>query len=167
MSITFQQSIICKLGGHVDSNPELLISYPPIEQNIDNPKEIISYCLPIGCKKGDIISKKYKKNILLSYIFEIKKAEHRDDLFSFSILVDKQENIELYKEIIQEFILILEKNNLLTEDIFLEYQELIYHSLNKEKDLDIENISIDLSKIFNEKRKELNKSKPKVKGSFF
>jgi len=167
MTITFQQSIICKLGGYVDSNPELVISYPPIKESIENPKETIKECMPFGCKAGDIIEKKYFKNTLLSYIFNVDKIEERDDLFSFSILLNKKENTELYKAVIQEFIEILRQNGLLEEDTFVKYQESIYESFNQEKDITIEDVSISLSELFEEKREDLNLSEFDPKGSFF
>jgi hypothetical protein len=167
--MNFEQSIICKLGGYVDSNPELLISYPPIDDTIEeeNQKEIITLCLPFGCKAGDIIEKKYNKNTLLSFVFSIEKTGERDDLFSFSILLNKKQEIELYKSVIQQFIDNLEENGLLSEDIFKNNQELIYYSFNEETDLEIEGISIPLSEFFEKKREELKNSELDVKGSFF
>jgi hypothetical protein len=167
MTTTFQQSIICKLGGYVDSNPELVISYPPIKESIENPQETIKECMPFGCKAGDIVEKKYLKNTLLSYIFNMEKAEERDDLLSFSILLSKKENTELYKAVIKEFIETLRQNGLLKENTFIEYQESIYDSFNQEKDIKIEDVSISLSDLFEEKREELNLSEFDPKGSFF
>jgi hypothetical protein len=166
MGISMNQSIICKLGGHVNSNPELVISYPPIKGNIGDPQEAINECLPFGCKAGDFIEKKYKKNTLIAIIFTVDKTNHRDDLFSFSILLNKKEDADLYKAVIQEFIQFLKKNKLLKEKMFLKYQELIYNGLNQEEDIEIENVSIPLSTFFDEKREDLG-LKFEPKGSFF
>jgi hypothetical protein len=167
MTVDFQQSIICKLGGYVNSKPELVISYPPIEDNIENPQETIKECLPFGCKTGDIIEKKYLKNTLISYIFNVEKGDERDDLFSFSILLNKKKDAKLYKPIIKDFIELMKQNGLLKEDTFVKNQELIYRGLNEEKDLKIEGKSIPLSDLFEEKREELNLSELDPKGSFF
>lgn len=168
MSIHFQQSIICKLGGYVDSNPELLISYPPIEAEDVDAQELIALCLPFGCKAGDMVEQKYKKNILLSYVFTIEKTEERDDLLSFAILVNKKQNVELYKSVIQEFISHLDANGLLNEEFFENYQELIYSCFNEEKNIEVDDISIPLSDIFMNVKNTLNQSElSDVKGSFF
>jgi len=117
MTMVLQQSIICKLGGHVNSNPELLISFPPLEESEINSKQLIFNCLPTGCKSGDIIKKRYEDENLISCIFSIEKMNGRDDLFSFSILLDKRVNTEIYSAIIEQFIKIFKMNELLTEKI--------------------------------------------------
>lgn len=166
MSVNFQKSLICKLAGHIGSNPEILISYPPFEgENIDK-QEIITLCLPFGCKAGDLIEQKYQKHDLLSFVFSIEKTEERDDLLSFSILLNRDQNLELYKSVIERFIAELRQNNLLTEEFFTSHQKVIYESLNQEKDIKIDNILIPLSQFFKEKRKEL-KSQFDPRGRFF
>jgi len=167
MTMVLQQSIICKLGGHVNSNPELLISFPPLEETEINSKQLIFNCLPTGCKSGDIIKKRYEDENLISCIFSIEKMNGRDDLFSFSILLDKRVNTEIYSAIIEEFIQILKINVLLTEKILINYQNVIYEGFNEEKDVEIEGINIELSKFFEKTRNKLKKEKPDLKGHFF
>ncbi|MBD3256047.1 MAG: hypothetical protein GF383_13205 [Candidatus Lokiarchaeota archaeon] len=167
MGINFQQSIVCKLGGHINSELELVISHPPIKEGETNLKKIINQCLPIGCKAGEVIEKKYNKNRLISYIFSIEKNDERDDLFSFSILLKKKQEAGLYKSILKKFIRLLDQHGLLSEAIFKKYQKSIYNSFNQEVDLEIENIVFHISEIFKEKRKEFGKSELDVRGSFF
>jgi hypothetical protein len=159
------KSILSKLGGHVDSNPEILTAYPPLQEPENTSNELLSLCLPIGSKENTLIQTKYKKNTLLSYIFSVEKSEHRDDLFSFSILIDKSEDAEIYQPIVEKLIYTLKEYNLLTEELLQNYQNVIYKSLNEEKDLEIEGITIKISALFKELRKD--KEKPNLKGSFF
>ncbi|MBD3214249.1 MAG: hypothetical protein GF311_16685 [Candidatus Lokiarchaeota archaeon] len=167
MTMVLEKSIICKLGGNVNSNPELLISYPPLEVSDAESKDLVYNCLPTGCKSGDIVIKKYENYSLISYIFSLKKEIERDDLFSFSILLNKKINPELYTSIMKHFIEILENNSLLTEEILINYQNVIYESFNEEKDLKIEGKSIKLSNLFENLKKEFKKDKPDLKGHFF
>lgn len=166
MSSTFQHSIVCKLGGYAGSNPEIVVAYPPLKTTIKNIKDLISVCMPLGCKNGDFIIDKYENHNLLSYIFNVKKDSGRDDLFSFSILLDKKLNPELYKPIIKSIIDDLQKNNLLSEEILLEFQNIIYRNLNDETNFTIREVSIQISEYFKEINKK-NKEKPKLKGSFY
>jgi hypothetical protein len=165
--MVLEKSIICKLGGHVDSNPELIISYPPLEETDADSKDLIYNCLPTGCKSGDIVIKKYEKFSLISYIFSLKKEMARDDLFSFSILLNKKIEPEIYTYVMRQFIEILENNNLLSENVLINYQNLIYESFNEEKDLDIDDKTIKLSDLFGNAKTELKKDKPDLKGHFF
>ncbi|MBD3213778.1 MAG: hypothetical protein GF311_14305 [Candidatus Lokiarchaeota archaeon] len=168
MVMGFKQSVVCKLGGHVNSNPELVVSYPPLNiSNAEDQKETINECLPFGCKAGDIIEKKYRKNTMISYIFTIDNVKERDDLFSFSILLNKKDEIDLYKAVIQEFIVLLRKNGLLEEKTFIDFQESIYNSFNQEIDLTLGSKSFPLSQMFKDKRDELNLSEFEPRGSFF
>ncbi len=154
MTICLYKSIISKLGGDIDSNPEILTAFPPLLESEDSSNELLSLCLPIGSKENAIIKTKYKKNTLLSYIFSLEKSEHRHDLFSFSILIEKFIDSEIYQPIIENLIYSLKENDLLTEEILQNYQNEIYESLNEEKDLKIEGISIELSALFKELRKD-------------
>ncbi|TFF97180.1 MAG: hypothetical protein EU547_05030 [Promethearchaeota archaeon] len=167
MTMGLHKSIISKLGGHINSNPEIIATHSPLEETVEDTSELLSICLPIGSKIGDIIINKYNKNTLLSYIFAVEQSEHRDDLFSFSLLIDKNINSDIYKTIIDKLLTSLRENNLLTEEILKNHQNLIFESLNEEKDLQIENQIIKLSSLFKKMKKETDKKKPKVKGSFF
>jgi hypothetical protein len=167
MTMGLHKSIVSKLGGYADSNPEILTTYSPLEDVSENSSELLLNCLPVGSKTGDVIVAKYNDNTLLSYIFSVEQSEHRDDLFSFSLLLDKSINPDIYKPIVEKLLSSLRQNNLLTEEVLKNNQTLIFESLNEEKDLEIENTLIELSALFKKMKKETEKNKPKVKGSFF
>ena len=162
-----EQSIICKIGGHVNSRPEIIVSYPLLTILPEQENELLSKCLPIGSKIGDIIVNKYKKNTVISYIFKVEKKESRDDLFSISVLLNKKSNSEIYEEILKDFIDTLEKNSLLTENNLINYQKSIYEGFTEEAEITIDNLTINFSEIFNEIKTKLIKQKPNLKGSFF
>ncbi|MFX0043489.1 MAG: hypothetical protein ACFE8L_11310 [Candidatus Hodarchaeota archaeon] len=165
--MTSEWAIICKLGGYVNSNPEILSSYPDLEISSDKSKELLSKCLPIGAKTGDFIMDKYDKYSVLSYVFKIPIQEDRDDLFSISVLLAKKNNPEIYKPVLKKLINYLELNHILSERVLMRYQKAIYNGINEEKDIIIESIEINLSKIFEDIKSKLIKPKPDVKGSFF
>ena len=162
-----ETSIVCKLGGYSDSHPEILSSYPSIEIAPEKTKELILKCLPIGSQVGDFVVDKYDKHNLLSYVFKIEEEEFRDDLLSYSILLDKKLNMEIYKRVLKNLFETLEKNRLLSEIVIKTYQKSIFEGINKEIDIEIEHVIINFSEYFKKVKAELIKPKPKVKGSFF
>ncbi|MFX1497928.1 MAG: hypothetical protein ACFFBH_10400 [Promethearchaeota archaeon] len=162
--MTSEWSILCKLGGFVNSNPELISTYPMLDFGEHN--ELLSKCFPIGAKPGDFIMDKYNKYNVLSYVFTVKQKQNRDDLFSLAILLGKKDKVDLYKPALSELIRILNNNDVLNEYILLKYQQTIYEGINEEKDVIIENILIEFSKIFNEIKSKILKEKPQLKGSF-
>jgi hypothetical protein len=162
-----EQFVFCKLGGYVDSHPEIISSYPRLEITPDQSKELLLKCLPIGSKVGDFIIDKYNKSNLISYVFKNKEGESRDDLLSFSMSLEKNLNLEIYKTIIIKFFNILEKARLLSELVLKKYEESIFKALNQESDVEIEQITIKLSEMFKSAKEEFIKPKPKIKGSFF
>ncbi|TXT53691.1 MAG: hypothetical protein BAJALOKI2v1_880012 [Promethearchaeota archaeon] len=166
MTISLQKTVTSRLGGFKDSNPEILTSYPPLNKDIENSNELLPLCLPIGCKKGEVIIDTYEKSTLISYIFSIKGSGDRDDLYSFSILLNKGINPEIYKLVLKRFIDELEKNGLLKERIFIDNQSEIYEKFNQEENIVLEGIDIPLLEIFKEIKKKYQKKKPKLKGSF-
>lgn len=165
MGMSLSKSIVSKLGGHVDSNPEILSSFPPLRDEEEPSENLIAFCLPMGSKAGDFVLNKYNKNSILSYIFSVEKSGHRDDLFSFSIFIDKKIDAEIYKPIIEHLIGKMRENKLLTEDILKEYQNIIYEKLNEEADIEIEGCVIEMARLFRELKKD--KKKPDLKGNFF
>ena len=52
-------SVICKLGGYVNSNPEIISSYPSLDPAMTS--DVLSKCFPIGAKSGEFIVEKYRK----------------------------------------------------------------------------------------------------------
>ncbi|MHA1803117.1 MAG: hypothetical protein ACTSU4_01125 [Promethearchaeota archaeon] len=162
-----QKAILCKLGGYVNANPEIVSSFPPLEESEKDYQELLQKCFPIGSKPGTFAINKYKKDNLLSFIFKIKKEDGRDDLLSFSILIDKKLEAEYYKPIVEEIITSLNNAGILNEDTLIKYHQEIYESINQEKDLKIESLSIPLSKLFKTINAKIKKEKPQLKGSFF
>ena len=157
-------SVICKLGGYVNSNPELVSSYPSLDQSEES--DILSKCFPIGSKYGDFIIEKYHNHIILSYIFRMNQVAVRDDLFSFSVLLNKKDKTEIYKHVLKNLLDILDTNGILNEYILTEYQQVIFDGINQEMDINIENVLVDFSNIFEEIKSKILKQKPKLKGSF-
>ena len=157
-------SVICKLGGYVNSNPEIISSYPSLDKS--NEAEILSKCFPVGSKYGEFNVDKYKKYSVLSYIFKVFQTEERDDLFSFSVLLNKRDKTEIYMHVLEILIDILDTNGILSENILTEYQQVIFEGINQEKDVNIENVLIDFSNIFKEIKSKILKQKPELKGSF-
>jgi len=162
-----EQCVICKLGGYSEAQPEIISSYPHLTISPENSRELILKCLPIGSHVGDFILDKHDNHNLLSYVFKIEEHEFRDDLLSFSILLDKKLNTEVYKFTLKEFFSDLEKKRMLSELILKQYQKTIFDGFNLETDIEIENYKITLSEFFKNAKTELIKPKPKTKGSFF
>lgn len=159
--------ILCELKGITNSNPEILISYPNLEITDVESKNLIPKFLPYGSQTGDFVVNDLQKKKVLSYIFNIKQLEHRDDLVSISVIIEKKKNIEVFKPILKEIIDELDKNGLLTEEILRDNLNTIFEGIYEEKIINIEYLSIDLSKKFKEIKSKLIKQKPNIKGSFF
>ena len=94
------------------------------------------------------------------------QTEERDDLFSFSVLLNKRDKTEIYKHVLEILIDILDTNGILRENILTEYQQVIFEGINQEKDVNIENVLIDFPNIFKEIKSKILKQKPELKGSF-
>ena len=157
-------SVICKLGGYVNSNPELVSSFPSLDQSSE--AEVLSKCFPVGSKYGEFIVDKYRKYVVLSYIFRVNQTVYRDDLFSLSVLLNKRDKTEIYMPVLKSLIDILDVKGILNQDILTEYQQVIFEGINQEKDITIENVGIDFSNIFKEIKSKILKQKPELKGSF-
>ena len=167
MIVNTERYILCKLGGHNFSSPEIVISYPTLDQTLSESEDLLSKCLPIGINKGDFAVNKYSKCTLLSYAFKIEHKEERDDLLTISILLKKKLNIEIYKPVLENIISSLKYCDLLTEKILADYIQTIYNGINEEKLILIDGAPIDLSIIFKDIKSKINKPRPDVKGSFF
>lgn len=161
-----EYAILAKLGGFVGSNPEIISSYPSVTA-IGNEREILQSCFPIGAKAGKFIEDRYKKYLVLSYIFKVEQEANRDDLFSLSILLHKRDKLDIYKPALKELIELLQRNGLLNEEMLANYHQTIYEGINSESDVYIEDLLIDFSRIFKEIKAQILKSKPELKGSFF
>lgn len=164
ITLASDYSVICKLGGYVNSNPEIISFYPSLDNSVKS--EILSKCFPVGAKSGDFIVEKYRKYSVVSYIFRVNQSANRDDLFSFSVLLNKKEKTEIYKPVLQSLIFILEQNGLLNEHVLTKNQRTIFEGINQEENITIGNILIDLSVVFKEIKSKILKPEIKVKGSF-
>ena len=162
-----EYSILLKLGGFVGSNPEILNFFPSLEMSQVESNILLNKSFPHGVRAGDFVEDKYGKYNVLSYIFKVKQDENRDDLFSFSILLNKKDKNEVYKPVLQELIERLDENNQLSEDILTNNHKTIFQGINQEEDIEINGFNIELHEIFKEIKKKILKQKPQLKGSFF
>jgi hypothetical protein len=160
-----EYAILSKLGGFVGSNPQIVSSYPPFT-GVGSEAEILNTCFPFGAKAGKFFEDRFRKYIVLSYVFKIGKGMERDDLFSFAVLLHKRDKVEIYKEVLVKLVNILESNGRLSESILTEYHQKIYEGINTESDISIEDLLIDFSRIFKEVKAKILKEKPKLRGSF-
>jgi len=158
--------VVCELKGIENSNPEILFSFPPLNLNDKDHNDLIPKFLPFGSKISNFYVSRYSKYNILSYIFKIKNDNNRDNLVSLSALIKKRENAEIFKPILKLIVNTLDENHLLTEDNLEKNLALIYKGINDEQDIVIENISISISKKFEQIKSKLIKDKPKLKGSF-
>ncbi|MHA1932316.1 MAG: hypothetical protein ACW96X_07225 [Promethearchaeota archaeon] len=161
------RTIICKLGGQSYSNPEIIKSYPALDLSTEQSQELISRCLPLGIKIDNFALNKYKKNNVISYAFKIMQSQDRSDLFTLSILLKKRLDAEIYKPILKSIIEIMDNKQVLTEKALRDNIQTIHFGINEEKTIQIGNIPIDLSSIFEDIKIKLTKPKPELKGSFF
>ncbi|MHA2338342.1 MAG: hypothetical protein ACXACX_13630 [Candidatus Hodarchaeales archaeon] len=161
-----EYTILAKLGGFIGSNPEIISSSPSLRL-IGGETEILKKCFPLGSKVGQFIEDNLNKYLVLSYIFQVKQELERDDLFSFSILLNKRDKVNIYKHAIKELIETLEANGLLCETILRKYHNIIYEGMNQEKDVYVKDLLIEFSRIFKDIKAKVLKQKPQLKGSFF
>lgn len=159
--------VICELKGNVNSNPDIIKSFPNLTLKEKQTKEALPKFLPFGAKAGDFFITAFSKYNILSYVFRIRNQDYRDDLVSLSALIKKRENPEIFKPILKAIIDDLDKNHLLNEDILRENLEIIFNGINSEEDITIEGYSIELSKLFAETKEKFMKPKLKLEGNFF
>jgi len=161
------RTIICKLGGQPNSSPEIIKSYPSLDLSSEQSQELLLTCLPVGTKIDNYSNGKYKKNNVISYSFQSMQTEDRSDLFTLSLLLRKRLDAEVYKPILKSIINIMKVNSILTEDILRDNIQTIHFGINEEKTIQIGDIPIDLSNVFEDIKIRLTKPKPELKGSFF
>ncbi|MFX1322670.1 MAG: hypothetical protein ACFFAQ_13620 [Promethearchaeota archaeon] len=157
--------IICELKGSINSNPCILGSYP-VDIKDKKSMQMIPKFFPFGSEPGDFLTNKFDKNLILSYIFTIKKINERDDLMSISIIFDKKENLEIYKLVLIEIIESLSNNQLLTEENLKKYLPIIFKGIYEECNIEIDAVKIELHKIIENARAKYIKRKPNIRGSF-
>ncbi|NMC08150.1 MAG: hypothetical protein GYA24_23290 [Candidatus Lokiarchaeota archaeon] len=171
MSMNIVENIsLCRLGGFVGSNPEVLGSILPISNT--EQKTLLDKALPHGIEPGKFILEKINNKYIMSYIFTMKakQAGVRDDLASIALVVpaDKRINIDdfqvLFKLVIESFKAELDKVDVAK----LKYMiERIYNGINNREKIAVENVSVDVPSILKSKKLRLVTEVEKVAGRIF
>jgi len=161
---------LCRLGGFVGSNPEVLGSVLPISNT--EQKALLKKALPHGIEPGKFILEKLNNKHILSYIFTMKAKETgvRDDLASIAVVLpaDKRLNIDdfqvLFKLVIESF-----KSEIDRIDVTkLKYMiERIHNGINKGEKISIENVNVDVPSIVKSKKLRLVTEVEKIAGRIF
>jgi hypothetical protein len=161
---------LCRLGGFVGSNPEVLGSVLPISNTEE--KALLNKALPHGIEPGKFILEKLNNKFILSYIFNMKAKEAgvRDDLASIAVVLpaDKRINIDdfqvLFKLVIESFKAEIDRIDITK----LKYMiERIHNGINKGEKISIENVNIDVPSIVKNKKLRLVTETEKVAGRIF
>ena len=160
---------LCRLGGFVGSNPEVISSVLPISTTEE--KALLNKALPDGSEPNSYILEKLNNKYILSYTFTIKSsdADVRDDLASIALVVpEKKVNIEDFKVL---FKLVMDSFKDEMDSIDLEKMkymiERIYNGINKGEKISIENVSIDVQSIVKKKKLKLVTEVEKIAGRIF
>lgn len=171
MSMNIIENIsLCRLGGFVGSNPEVLGSILPISNT--EQKILLDKALPHGIEPGKFILEKLNNKYIMSYVFTMKakQAGVRDDLASIALVIpaDKRINVDdfhvLFKMVIESFKAELDKVDVSK----LKYMiERIYNGINKREKISIENVNVDVLSILKSKKLRLVTEVEKVAGRIF
>ena len=160
---------ICRLGGFVGSNPEVISSVLPISSTEE--QALLCKALPDGTEPNSYILEKLNNKYILSYTFTIKSNDEtvRDDLASIALVMpDKKVNIEDFKIL---FKLVMDSFKDEMETINLEQLkymiERIYNGINKGEKIAIENVSIDVPSIVKNKKLKIITEAEKIAGRIF
>ncbi len=161
---------LCRLGGFVGSNPEVLGSVLPISSTEE--KALLDKALPQGIEPGKFILEKLNNKYIISYIFTMKAREAgvRDDLASIAVVLpaDKRINIDhfqiLFKLVIESFKAEIDR----IDSTKLKYMiERVYNGINKGEKISIENVNVDVPSIVKNKKLRLVTEVEKVAGRLF
>ena len=160
---------LCRLGGFVGSNPEVISSVLPISNTEE--KALLCKALPEGTEPNTYILEKLNNKYILSYTFTIKStdADVRDDLASIALVIpDKKVNIEDFKIL---FKLVMDSFKDEMETINLEKMkymvERIYNGINKGEKISVENVSVDVQSIVSKKKLKILTEVEKIAGRIF
>ncbi|NMC08631.1 MAG: hypothetical protein GYA24_25705 [Candidatus Lokiarchaeota archaeon] len=161
---------LCRLGGFVGSNPEVLGSILPISNTEE--KALLDKALPHGIEPPKFVLERLNNKYILSYIFSMKAMEAgvRNDLASITLLIpaDKKVNIDdfqvLFKLVIESFKADIDKVDVSK----LKYMiERIYNGINKGEKIAVENVDVDVPSIVKSKKLRLVTETEKVAGRIF
>nr|MDO8114306.1 hypothetical protein [Candidatus Sigynarchaeota archaeon] len=160
---------LCRLGGFVGSNPEVIGSVLPISNTEE--QILLGKALPHGVEPGKYILEKLNNKHILSYVFSMKAKEAgvRGDLASIAIILpDKKVNIEdfqvLFRLVIESFKAELDKIDVTKLKHMIER---IYNGINKGEKISIENISFDVPSIVKSRKLRLVSEVEKIAGRIF
>ncbi len=161
---------LCRLGGFVGSNPEVLGSVLPI--SITEEKALLGKALPHGIEPGKFILEKLNNKFIVSYIFTMKAKEAgvRDDLASIAVVLpaDKRINIDdfqiLFKLVIESFKAEIDR---IDTTKFKHMIERVYNGINKGEKISIENVNVDVPSIVKSKKLRLVTEVEKIAGRIF
>jgi hypothetical protein len=161
---------LCRLGGFVGSNPEVLGSVLPISST--EQKALLDKALPHGIEPGKFILEKLNNKFILSYIFimKAKEASIRDDLASIAVILpaDKKLNIDdfqvLFKLVIESFKAEIDRIDITKLKHMIER---VYNGINKGEKISIENVNFDVPSIVKSKKLRLVTETEKVAGRIF
>jgi hypothetical protein len=160
---------LCRLGGFVGSNPEVLGSILPISSTEE--KALLEKALPHGIEPGKFTLEKLNNKFILSYTFTMKAKDAgvRHDLASIAlVLPDKRINMVdfqiLFKLVIESF-----KSELDRIDItkLKHVIERVYNGINKGEKISIENVNVDVPSIVKSKKLRLVTEVENVAGRIF
>jgi hypothetical protein len=165
---------ICRLGGFVGSNPEILGTFPVNEkpQSDVDIKDYLNKSIPFGVAPGSFTIEKFKDKLAVSYLFTLKSQDAgvRDDLTSITVVIsDKKVNVDdfkkLFVQIIESFKDEMEK---LTPTLLVNTIERIYNGMNKNEKIKLDKAIIDVPQIIKKAKLTLMKvDLDRLKGGFF
>ncbi len=161
---------LCRLGGFVGSNPEVLGSVLPISNTEE--QALLDKALPHGIESGKFILEKLNNKFILSYIFTMKAIDAgvRDDLASIALVIpaDKRINIDdfqiLFRLVIESFKAEIDRIDITKLKHMIER---VYNGINKGEKISIENVNVDVPSIIKSKKLRLLTEVEKIIGRIF
>ena len=163
---------VCRLGGFIGSNPEVLGEFPANKLTPEQKNEFINKSMPEGVLPGTITVAKFLTNYIVSYAFRLKSEVEgeRDDLATVTVLVpERRVNIEhfkqLFKLIMESFKDEIEK---VSPTVLSHMIERIYNGVNQNEKIKMDALVIDVPEIIKKQKLRLIKTDLKeLKGAFF
>jgi len=158
--------VLSELKGSVNSNPEILCSYP-YEINYLESSNLIQKFLPFGSKAGDCLETRIAKENVISYVFKIKNYQGRDDLMSMSLISGHKDELETAKVVLKEIVEVFDKRGKLSEIVLETNLKSIFEGIEGETSIKTKDLAVDLEKIFAQVKPKEEKKKPSLKGALF
>jgi len=158
--------VLSELKGSVNSNPQILCSYP-YEINYLESSNLIHKFLPFGSQAGDCFESRIAKERVISYVFKIKNYQGRDDLMSMSLITSHKDELETGKLVLKEIVEIFEKRGKLNEIVLETNLKSIFVGIEGETEITTKELTVDLEKIFAQVKPKEEKKKQSLKGALF